>query len=55
VAGNSHLSSKAQDEYDCTEERHRLLSLTEFSGNKGSGEVVFSNTEESKWVPYCAR
>ena len=51
VAGNSYLSSKLQDEYDCTEERHRLLTYTDFSGNMGSGTVGYSNSPENKWEP----
>jgi surface-adhesin protein E len=51
VAGISFLSRKAQIEYDCAEERHRTLALTEFSGNMGKGEVVFISSDEQKWEP----
>ena len=34
--GASYLSSKAQDEYDCKEEKWRLLAFTRFDGKMGS-------------------
>jgi hypothetical protein len=52
VAGNSHLSSKLQAQYDCLEERDRRLASTWFSGNMGNGNVVFfNNSDEGKWSP----
>ena len=41
VAGNSFLSEKDQSEFDCAEERTRLLAVTKFSGNMGRGQVVY--------------
>ena len=49
IAGDSFLSSKSQHEYDCAEELDRLVAFTRFSGNMGSGMVVFSNSDEQKW------
>ena len=54
VAGNSFLSEKDQSEFDCAEERTRLLAVTKFSGNMGRGQVVYSlsfDSAESKWIP----
>ena len=51
VAGNSYFSSKAQIENDCAEERRRTLAFTWFSGNMGSGKVVFSESHEGRWAP----
>ena len=45
VAGDSLLSMKRFNEYDCTEERTRTLGYTWFSGNMGTGNVVYSTTE----------
>ena len=45
VAGDSFLSMKRFNEYDCTEERTRTLGYTWFSGNMGNGNVVYSTTE----------
>jgi len=49
VAGSSYLSESAQLQYDCAEERYRFLSRIWFSGYMGSGNVVFNNSNESKW------
>lgn len=46
VAGTWFLSVKAQHEFDCAEERHRSLTFTDFSGNMGNGNVVFSDLTE---------
>jgi hypothetical protein len=50
-AGESFLSVMAQNEYDCAEERHRTLAVTYFSGNMGSGNVVYSDSDEQSWEP----
>ena len=49
VAGDSLLSMKRFNEYDCTEERTRMLGYTWFSGNMGNGNVVYSTTEQLPW------
>lgn len=51
VAGNSHLSVKVQDEYDCTKERSRELASTFFSGSMGKGNVVSTDSSKSNWNP----
>ena len=51
-AGKSFLSLKSQSEFDCAEERVRLLAVTEFSGNMGKGNVVWSRYfAEGEWRP----
>ena len=50
-AGDSYLSSKAQNEYDCKEERSRILAFTWFSGKMGNGKVVYSDSDPGKWKP----
>jgi hypothetical protein len=52
VAGNLFLSGKIQSEYDCAEERSRRLSITEFSGNMGSGEVVYTQVPRRRVDTY---
>jgi surface-adhesin protein E len=37
-----HMSVKSQREIDCIKKRGRLLAMTAFSGNMGSGKVVYS-------------
>ena len=51
VADTSFLSSKAQNEFDCAEERQHELSVTWFSGNMGNGNGVWNNSDETKWRP----
>jgi hypothetical protein len=51
IVGGPWLSSKAQRQFDCAETRIRLLGYMTFTGNMGSGEPVFSNSDVSKWEP----
>jgi hypothetical protein len=50
VGGVRFLSAKEEWEFDCVEERSRSLGLKEFSGNMGSGTVVFTNSQVGKWL-----
>jgi hypothetical protein len=64
-----HLSVKSQREFDCTNKRGQLLAVTAFSGNMGSGKVVYSYSEfndqgisvepgsvaESVWKVVCGK
>jgi surface-adhesin protein E len=40
-----YLSVKSQREIDCAEERIRLVAVTAFSGNMGSGKMLYSYTD----------
>jgi hypothetical protein len=51
VLKKSYLSSRSQDEYDCTADRHRALASTSFSGNMGRGKVRSSYSIKGKWEP----
>jgi len=51
IVGGPWLSSKARRAYDCVNKRVRLLGYMTFTGNMGSGEVVFSNADQSAWEP----
>lgn len=55
VAGDSLLSMKRFNEYDCSDSRTRMVGYTWFSGNMGSGNVVFSTTESQQWEPVVSR
>jgi hypothetical protein len=46
-----YLSSRAQEEHDCLKERFRLLALEYFSGNMGTGDVLYKTSGESEWAP----
>jgi len=46
------MSTESQIEFNCEDETSRILSITNFSGNKGKGEVVYSNAYfHNKWSP----
>ena len=49
IVGGPWLSSKTRREYDCVEERVRLVGYMTFTGNMGSGEAVYSNSDQSGW------
>ena len=51
VLKKSYLSSRSQDEYDCTGARHRALASTSFSGHMGNGKVRSSYSIKGKWEP----
>ncbi len=44
-------STKIQKQFDCAEERLRLLALTDFWGNMGTGEPAGAYVDEGNWVP----
>ena len=50
-SSDGSLSTKQQVEYDCTEERMRVLAIMGFSGNMGSGTLVSLNSAEGVWIP----
>jgi hypothetical protein len=54
IVGGPWLSSKTRREYDCVEERVRLIGYMTFTGNMGSGEAVYSNSNQSAWEPMAA-
>ena len=51
VGGNRFLTVEEQWEFDCVEERSRVVARKEFSGNMGSGTMVFTNSQVGKWIP----
>ena len=51
VAGKSYGSNRVQDQYDCADQRSRMLSLTWFAGNMGTGDIRFHDDEGHKWRP----
>jgi hypothetical protein len=51
TTGVSFLSSKAQAEYDCTEERLRYLFQAQFSEAMGTGNVVSRRSDPTGWSP----
>jgi hypothetical protein len=51
VGGVRFLTAKEQWEFDCAEMRSRVVALKEYSGNMGSGTVVYTNSQVGKWLP----
>lgn len=49
--GGPLRSTKAQGEFNCEEARSRILAITDFSGNEGTGKVVYSSSGEQEWAP----
>jgi hypothetical protein len=49
--GKVYRSIKAEFEYNCKEDRQRVLSYSWHSENMGGGAIVISNTEPSDWSP----
>jgi hypothetical protein len=49
--GASFLSARLQREYDCAGDLHRTLTLTQLSGNMGTGKVILITSDKQKWEP----
>lgn len=47
--GKSFLSAKSLQEYDCKEEQVRKVTLSFYSGNMGTGDIVHTYTDPEKW------
>ena len=50
VGGNRFLTAKEQWEFDCAEERSRVVARKEFSGNMGSGTMVSTDSQVGNWM-----
>ncbi len=48
---NSFLSTRAQEEHDCSKERFRLVAIEQFAGNMGTGNSIYKKSGESAWAP----
>lgn len=46
----TYLSSRAQEEHDCVNERFRIVGLAQFAGHMGMGAVIYERSVESKWA-----
>jgi hypothetical protein len=49
--GENYLSVKIQNEYDCKNEKTRLLFLSTHSGHMGGGDLVEMNNNPGEWIP----
>ena len=48
---DTRLSEKLLEEYDCSKNQFRVLSLIFYKGQIGQGEVVLQNTTPHEWKP----
>ena len=46
-----YRSIKFQNEFDCSQRRFRVLSLSWYAGNMGSGEPISSSNVGTQWTP----
>lgn len=49
--GEPYMSTKDQNEYDCSEKKLRRRAFSEHSKNMGEGAVVYSDSFTAKWRP----
>jgi hypothetical protein len=49
--GSPFMSIKIQEEFDCKEKKLRTLVYTLHSVKMGEGDVIFSDSNPSKWEP----
>ena len=48
---STFLSTRNQEEHDCSRERFRLVAIERFAGNMGTGHSIYKKSGESSWVP----
>ena len=48
-AGQSFLSIRSLSEYDCKDEKERVLSESGFSGHMGKGTISYNDEDIKKW------
>jgi len=51
IGGSPFMSIKSHEEFDCRENKLRTLVYSLHSGNMGEGEVIFTDSNPSKWTP----
>ena len=50
-SGDKYLSLTVQTQFDCAEERSRLLALRFYAGHMGAGEVIHNDSDVRQWEP----
>jgi hypothetical protein len=48
---STFLSTRAQEEHDCVNNRYRLVAIERFAGNMGTGQSIYKMSGESHWAP----
>ena len=54
IGEKPYLSQRDEREYDCVNERYRLLHFSLRAGPMFSGALVRSNADEGEWLPMTA-
>jgi len=55
IEGRQYQSAKTQFEYDCKEERSRVLATTFYSLHNGAGPVTKSESSIEPWYPIAPK
>lgn len=55
MEGFRYMSSKTLSEYDCREERARMLYFSWHSEHMGGGQIVNTDFDPAKWEPVLPR
>ena len=50
--GKPYRSQKTQQEYDCKEERARILDVLRYSENMGGGEAADADSDRDEWKSF---
>lgn len=48
---STFLSTRAQEEHDCSKKLFRLVAIERFAGNMGTGNSIYKKSGESHWAP----
>jgi len=48
---STFLSTRAQEEHDCSKKLFRLVAIERFAGNMGAGNSIYKKSGESHWAP----
>lgn len=48
---STFLSTRNQEEHDCSTQRFRLVEIERFAGNMATGQSIYKKAGESSWVP----
>ncbi len=46
----TYLSMKIRREYSCRNKKTRIIAMSAYTGNMGTGELIYSNNTAEKWA-----
>lgn len=50
IGDETYLSTRQKNEFDCNKRKIRLLTISMHSGNMGSGNVIYGNSNIGNWL-----